>query len=279
MDGGAAELSATVIEVESNATLLSQFGDGPRSTASIGKLLLLIEFAERLSVDPSAGSVPLSRSTVEPVADSGLWQHLRVDELPSADIATLIGSLSDNLATNVLVRHVGLDAVTARAEALGLSVTRLHDVVRDRREAHHAQRLSTGTTDELAHLMTGLCRDGSRSAAQVLEWISHCADVSMVAHAFDLDPLAHSAAADIGFRLWSKTGSDAGVTADVGLVSRGGRTLAYAAVANWHPSDDDDVEDGVRGAVLRAMRQLGADLRSELLEDPRDQPLKLGLRE
>jgi beta-lactamase class A len=278
MNGGATELSATVIDVESNATLLAQCGDVPRSTASVAKLLLLIEFAERLSVDPAAGSVSLSRSSVDAVADSGLWQHLRVDELPAADVAVLIGALSDNLATNVLVRHVGLEAVAARADALGLSVTRLHDVVRDRREPHHPQRLSTGTTDELARLMVMLYRGASRSAAQVLEWISHCADVSMVAHAFGLDPLARTAVAHRGFRVWSKTGCDAGVRADVGLVSRGRRTLAYAAVANWQPSSDDDEELAVRNDALQSLRQLGADLRSELVGDAGDQSLRFGLR-
>jgi beta-lactamase class A len=278
MDGGAAELSATVIDVESNVTLLSFHGDVHRSTASIGKLLLLIEFAERLNIDPDAGSVSLSMSSVGPVADSGLWQHLRVDELPAADIAVLIGALSDNVATNVLVRHVGLEAVTARAEALGLSVTRLHDVVRDHREPNHPQHLSTGTTDELAHLMAMLYRGSLGSAAQVLEWISHSADVSMVAHAFGLDPLARSAVADRGFRVWSKTGCDAGVRADVGLASREGRTLAFAAAANWQPSDDEDAEGGVRDEVLSWMRQLGADLRSELLSDQRDGLLRNGLR-
>jgi beta-lactamase class A len=276
MKGGAVELSATVIDVGSGAVLLSQAGDVPRSTASVGKLLLLIEFADRISADRAAGSVLLDRTTVDPVGDSGLWQHLQVEKLPAGDVALLVGAVSDNLATNVLLRHIGLDAVAARAEALGLRTTRLHDGVRDRREPHHPQRLATGTTAELAGLMVMQWNDGAGPGACVLEWISRGADLSMVAHAFGLDPLARGAPTDHGFQVWSKTGTDAGVFADVGLIRRGERTLAYAAVANWDPSDDEEEDGSVRDEALSALRHLGSDLRVVLSGGLRGQPLRFG---
>ena len=58
------------------------------------------------------------RRTTEPVADSWVWQHLVTDQLPVADAAVLVGAVSDNLATNVLVDLLGLDAVQARARSM-----------------------------------------------------------------------------------------------------------------------------------------------------------------
>ena len=265
-------LSATVIEVATGAVLLSQSGDVARSTASVPKLLLLAEFAERIVADPGAGSVLLRTSSVGPVADSGLWQHLRTEELPAEDVAFLIGALSDNLATNVLLAHIGLEAVTQRAETLGLGTTRMHDFIRDQRGPQDPERTSTGTTDELARLMVILGRDGDAAGGRVLEWISHGVDLSMVAHAFGLDPLSHGCAIDRGFEVWSKTGTSSGVRADVGLIRRDGVALAYAAVANWIPTDSDDERDG----VLEAMHRLGDSLRSRLEGDRPDRPITFG---
>ncbi len=265
-------ISATVIDARTDEVLLSQSGDHLRSTASVGKLLLLLELAERIAVNPAARSVVLSRRSVEPISDSGLWQHLQIDELTVGDLATMVGAFSDNLATNVLLQHVGLDAVTARAEHLGLAVTRLHDIVRESRGVNDPTGLSTGTTDELAQLMAGLFNDDS-AGAQVLKWIANGTDLSMVAHAFGLDPLSHGAAIDRGFEVWSKTGTDLGVRADVGLVRHNNRTLAYAAVANWPSSTDDNERDD----VLRSMHDLGHQLRSLLAGDRTLGSLRFGI--
>ncbi len=145
--------------------------------ASLGKLLLLVEVARSLDL-----AEPLTRLPEDAVADSGLWQHLAVDTLAAGDLAALVGAVSDNLATNVLLRRVGLEAV--------------------------------------------------------------------VASAFGLDPLAH-ALPDRGLQLRHKTGADAGVRADAGLL--GG--LAYAVLARF--------DDARRDEVLGVMRSLGAALRAQ----------------
>ena len=54
-------------------------------------------------------------------------------------------------------------------------------------------------------------------SSQVLGWLATGVDLSMVGAAFGLDPLAH-AVPDRGISLHNKTGTDAGVRADVGLV-------------------------------------------------------------
>jgi beta-lactamase class A len=67
-----------------------------------------------------------------------------------ADLATLIGATSDNLATNVLLRRIGLEGVRAATAELGLRSTALHDEVRDVRGPDVPERLSSGTAAELA---------------------------------------------------------------------------------------------------------------------------------
>src|SRR6195952_5909932 len=87
----------------------------------------------------------MDRAVVTRAADMGLWQHLQVPTLPVADLAILVGATSDNLATNVLLRRVGIDAVRARGEALGLSRTFLLDSVRDYRGPDDAPHFSVGS--------------------------------------------------------------------------------------------------------------------------------------
>ena len=92
------------------------------STASVGKVLLLAEVARRLEDGSLSPDECLTRTPAESVADSGLWQHLSTDSLTVCDAAVLVAAVSDNLATNVLLRHVGLAAMDEVAQALGLNL-------------------------------------------------------------------------------------------------------------------------------------------------------------
>jgi beta-lactamase class A len=222
-------------------------------TASVGKLLLLIETARQIvagQLDP-AGRLPKDPALA--VADSGLWQHLSVPALPIADLAVLIAAVSDNYATNVLLARVGLPAVAGLTATLGLHDTALHDRVRSSRAPGDPPTLSHGSAAELAELMSGLAAGTVLSpavCARVDDWLATGVDLSMVASGFDLDPLAHGAA-DRGPALRNKTGTDDGVRADVGHLG----PRAYAVLANWDPQAGDRTGD-----VMRGMRAIGAAL-------------------
>lgn len=228
-------------------------------TASVAKLFLLVEVATRIEDGLLDPALLLHRDTVERVGDSGLWQHLTVPALPVADLARLVGTLSDNWATNALLQHVGIEAVLRRAAALAPGGSALLDRVRDVRGPDDPGTLSIGCAADWVAIMAGLARGEVVSAAvshRVLDWLAGGADLSMVGGAFGLDPLAH-VAPDRGLRLWSKTGTDTGVRADVGVVTgpRGG--LAYAVICNWEGGEADP-----RDEVLAALRDLGAELRA-----------------
>ncbi|GAA2633382.1 serine hydrolase [Dactylosporangium fulvum] len=233
-------LWSVCVRGRSGAVLYEQDAARVLSTASVGKLLLLLEVARRIDDGSLAADEPLRRTA--PVADSGIWQHLAVDTLGVEDLAVLVGAVSDNLATNVLLDRVGLDAVQTLGTRLGLRDTALHDRVRDVRTPADAPRLSSGSALELSRLMLGIHRGEYAGAARVLGWLRNNTDLSMVAAAFDLDPLAHDG-------LWNKTGTDTGVRADTGVVDG----VAYAVVANYAGDRT--------GEVLRTMRALGRIIR------------------
>ncbi|WP_425843624.1 serine hydrolase [Agrococcus sp. TSP3-2-1] len=253
----AATWSVLVRDAATGETVFSSSPDLELSAASAPKLLLLVAsaaLAERGDLDLDER---LDRSSVEPVGDSGLWQHLSQPTLTAGDAAMLVGSVSDNLATNALLERIGLDAVERVRAELGIEGVRLHDRVRDHRAPEHPARLGTASATGLADLMVRLAarRIGSGAVSdRVLGWLRHSVDLSMVAAAFAKDPLSHGHGAERP-RIVNKTGTDAGVRVDTGLVLGARRTFAYAALANWAP------ETGAADAVLTSMREIGAELR------------------
>ena len=89
-----------------------------------------------------------------------------------------------------------------------------------------------------------------------LDWLAAGVDLSMVASAFELDPLSHAGNADQDLRVWNKTGTEAGVRADVGIVELEGTNWTYAVICNW-----DGHDARILPEVLRTMREIGLELR------------------
>lgn len=236
-------MSVCLRNADSGEVLVSQDADRVHRTASIGKILLLAEVAVRFADGRLDPAERLPRTPQDAVQDSGLWWHLTTDTLPAADLAALVGAVSDNLATNVLLRRVSLAAVAERGKMLGLEHTALHDRVRDVRRPSDPPMLSTGTAAELADLMVRLYQGKVRSrrvSRQVLDWLALDTDTSMVAGALGMDPLAHTDP-DRGLTLAHKTGTIPGVRADVGVVTGPQGAIGYAVIVAFDESDRDQV--------------------------------------
>lgn len=252
-----AQVSASAVDLNTGRTLLAIDDRIVLPTASIGKILLLIEVSARLTSRDFSGFGILDKTPRDAVGDSGIWQHLQAPSLPVADLATLVGATSDNLATNVLLRQVGLNAVRARTESLGLMRTALLDLVRDSRGPDDAPQLSVGSTAELSWLFGALARSevvDALTSQRVMGWLSLGTDLSMVASAFGLDPLSHRGA-DHNTLLVNKTGTDAGVRAEAGALRGSNRAVSYAVSVQFN---DDGLAARLR--VLEAMRTVGYDL-------------------
>ncbi|XVU30037.1 serine hydrolase [Actinoplanes sp. CA-054009] len=211
-------------------------------TASIGKLLLLMETARRFESGELDPGELLRRDPALAVADSGLWHLLAVDELPVADVAALVAAVSDNYATNVLLQRIGLDTI----DGLGFQETALLDFVRNSREPHHPPTLSTGSAGELATLMRRVATGGTGVERRMRAWLGTNTDLSMVASAWHADPLWHPA------EFGNKTGTDDGIRAEVGFRAE----QPYAVLTNWDPAQGDRTAE-----VLAGMREIGEVLR------------------
>lgn len=260
-----------------NGQILASYDpEAALSTASIGKLLLLLEVARQYEAGSLLNSELLCRAADVAVGDSGLWQHFKVATLPVEDLAILVACASDNLATNVLLERIGLKQVQALGKSLGLTKTALLDRVRDRRGTDHPPGMSVGSAGELSHLMDQMSHGSAISPAvseRLSQWLATGVDLSMVASPLGLDPLAH-VARDRGLLLRNKTGTDIGVRADVGFLSGPGASASYAVIANWESSDRDS-----RDLVLTAMRRIGKGIKSYVAPWSNQTNTSLGLNQ
>ncbi|MGN6427490.1 MAG: serine hydrolase [Leifsonia sp.] len=254
--------SALAVDVDSGETLFEHRPDLVLDTASVGKVFLL----HRLLAEVDAGTRTLeervTRRPSEWMDNSGLWYLLQADTLSLYDVAALIGAVSDNAATNTLCRVIGLPVVQEHTRALGYTDSGLDDVVRWPLPPGAPRTLSHATASELVRFVrnTATAADLSPASADTLQrWLGAGMDLSMVASAFGLDPLAHYSF-DRDVWLWNKTGTISTVRADTGLVMSPERRVAYAVLANW-PRDVD-----ARDRVLAVMRSAGDVLRNRLAE-------------
>lgn len=214
-------------------------------TASMGKVLLLAEVARR--IEDGSLDARIAIAPEDSVGDSGLLQWMAEPELWVESLAVLVAATSDNLATNVLLRTVGLDAVDRLRADAGLESTRLLDRIRDERGAGDPPWPSQGCAAELRQLLAAIDTGSFVSpavSARLRGWLRLNTDLSMVAAPWCLDPLAHDAQ-------MSKTGTDLGVRADAGVLRVGDRVATYAVLASWDPSTDLTVP------VMAAMRDFG----------------------
>lgn len=245
--------------------LYARNADKSMQIASVGKLLLLVEVARQCAAGDLRGTEMLSRDRELQVADSGLWQHLRVAELCVEDLCVLVAGVSDNLATNVLLKHIGFQRLRTLAGSLGFAGTAILDYVRDYRGPDDAVTFSTGSASELSRLMSQLHHAELLTRAvseRVNGWLATGVDLSMVASAFGLDPLSH-ATAERDFVVRNKTGADARIRADVGTVGRTDLWLSYAVIANWQSP-----QPGLPDAALAGMRAIGEILRTTIEDSP-----------
>lgn len=262
----AAQWSLTLLDADTGATLHEHQGTRVLDTASIAKVFLLVETARMIEAGTLDPAEQLDRSAGPPVANSGLWYLLDADAFSVQDTCTLVGAFSDNLATNVLLARVGLDRVQATTRELGWTDSALLDYVRDSRTPDQPRTLSRGSAAELADVMARLHRReviSDQVSRRALDWLAVDADLSMVAAAFGLDPLAHRDE-DRGLTLRNKTGTIETARGDIGVVSgAGGRSLAYAVLANWDREGDGAGPDP-RDEVLAGMRAVGSWIRGWL---------------
>ena len=189
--------------------------------AGLGVVPLLIEVAAQFEAGTLEPLEIIERSSVERVAVGGIWQHLKAPALPLVDLAVLTAASGDALAANALLQRVGLDAVRARIESLGLKRAALLDRLRDERGPDDAPHYALGSAGELAGIFGALVNSQIVSpgvSAQVAEWLSLNHDLSLVASATGLDPFSHEND-EHGLLFINKTGRDTGIRVEAGVLA------------------------------------------------------------
>lgn len=216
--------------------------------ASVGKLLLLRTVARGFTSGDLDPEEPLALLDDDYCAGSGLLLKLSARRWTLGDLARLTAAVSDNTATNALLRRVGLDRITEDAVASGLEQTRILDRIREPRSAEHPATFAVGTARELAALAEAVARE-----PLPLEWMASCTDRSMVPASIPHDP-EDSSVREVpvpvdGLWVANKTGTDVGTRCDVGVV-RGARQVCYAVLTRCEPGREFE--------MVLAMRAIGA---------------------
>jgi beta-lactamase class A len=254
--------SARVADLTTAETLWEHDSARVLKTASVGKIFLLAEVARRFEVGTLDRGEVVAAAAEDRIADSGILYLLRQQNHRIDDLCLLIGAVSDNMATNILLRRLGLADVQRATRDLGFTESGLRDMVRLNRSQDDPLTLSVGNAAELCELVARLDAGTLHSAAvseQVRRWLGVNTDLTMAAQAFHVDPLAHTEP-DHGFELWNKTGTISDARIDVGCVghSASGRKVGYAVLANWIWGEDH------RDPVLEAMHRVGLEIRRHL---------------
>jgi beta-lactamase class A len=192
-------------------------------SASLIKLPILATFWETVEagrLDPNERvSVP---AEALPVEGTGVLKALAPGLQPTwSDLATLMITVSDNVATNLIIDRLGMEAIQGWIDKAGLAETRIERRMMDRSAMAAGRGNWTSAADMEAMLLgiaAGRCVSGqaSREMRRVLE-----------AQQIQ-DRLARRLGE--GVRVANKTGNFADVIHDAGIVSSPNGTLVVAVL-------------------------------------------------
>jgi beta-lactamase class A len=199
----------------------------PFPTASIIKLAILYELVKRadeksLTLDDT---IVLDRKRAVP---GGLLYELGTPTLSLRDYANAMIIESDNTATNVLIAHLGMDAITARMEKLGLVSIKLRrymidlDAAKQGRE-NVATAADIGRLLQMFHKADGLSPAAQTEALTILKKRKNTAVRNAV---------------PAGVAIASKTGGLEGVRGEAAIVYAKNRPFVIVVLTTYLQDDD-----------------------------------------
>jgi beta-lactamase class A len=193
--------------------------------ASSIKLPLLVELFRQVDEGRQDLDAIVVLDEDDVVPGSGVLQQLTPGEvrLPLRDFATLMITVSDNTATNMIIDRVGMENVNETMARLGLPHTKLQRKMQDS-EAVRADRENLSTPGEQARLLELIYRGEVLSEAsreEVLRILSIPKSSRIRALLPPDTRVAH------------KTGGVPGVSVDVGIVLLEGRPFIVSVMVNW----------------------------------------------
>jgi beta-lactamase class A len=124
-------------------------------TASTIKLTLVYELFKQVEEGKIRLDETITLDRAKAVGGSGILFELGTPTLSIRDYATLMVTLSDNTATNILIDRLGMENVGRRMQGLGLSGTKLRRHMMDTEAARRGDE-NVSTPDEIVRLLQAI---------------------------------------------------------------------------------------------------------------------------
>jgi beta-lactamase class A len=230
-------------------------GDEPVRTASTIKLPIMIEVFSEASEGKLKLTEGITDTADEKVSGSGIMQDLSDgDVLPLRDVVTLMITLSDNTATNLILNRIGGNAVNTRMAGLGLTNTRVMRKILG--DGNKLKPKPSGITDEGAkpeNKKWGIGRSSPKEMVQLLEKLYRGELVNKQASAEMIEILKkqrdhNGIARDIKDAVVAnKSGALDALRSDVGIVYTAHGPIAMAITVdgmpepNWTPDNPGEL--------------------------------------
>ncbi|MEZ4590006.1 MAG: serine hydrolase [Chloroflexota bacterium] len=193
-------------------------------TASTIKLAVLLTLMQQVKDGQYSLDDPLMLRRADHVAGSGLLQFLSPGlTMPIRDYAFLMMNISDNLATNVLIDHVGMDKVNEWLDAHDYPDVRLHRKINFNLLKTDQKLLGTSTPAALTRMITAVYQQTHVSPAACTEMMRMMNKVGAdrVGRYLPFEPYGSDVPDEKMLRLAGKTGSLAGMRAQTAVIYRG----------------------------------------------------------
>jgi beta-lactamase class A len=212
--------------------------------ASVVKIPLMVEVHRQVERGALRLDDPHVLTASDRAEGSGVLLHLHEGlVLTVADLLYLTMSISDNTATNILLRKVGLEPVRATMRALGMTASTLEREMKGR-PGQGQEGENWATPADYAEAVRRIL-DGAAGEPDSTE-----AMVTLLVRQQNPRRIARHLPEGQGIRWGSKTGGLTGVTNDVGFVEGPGGRLILAVFCEGMA----DLHAGERwiGAIARA---------------------------
>ncbi|MYL35789.1 hypothetical protein GLW05_19645 [Pontibacillus yanchengensis] len=235
------EVTEIVSKLDGNASVVIQTINGTIAmnekevmpAASVIKIPIMMEAfrqAKTRGVDLSATvTIPQHNK----VGGAGVLQFLSQDAFPLHDLVTMMIIVSDNVASNAVIKHIGIGNVNHLIEELGCSNTKLRREFMDLK-AQEQGLDNTTTAEDMVKLLEQLTLQ-DREMVEILKGQQLTSQLPAYHTYEDLE-------------VANKTGELDGVNHDVGILIDSHQTVYVAVLLN-------DVRDTVEGQ--RAIADIG----------------------
>jgi beta-lactamase class A len=193
-------------------------------TASVIKLAVLLTLMQQVEDGQYSLDDPVMLRRADHVAGSGILQHLSPGlTMPIRDWAFLMMSVSDNLATNVLIDHVGMARVNSWLEQHDYVEVQLHRKINFDLLKTDQKLLGTSTPAALTRMMTAVYQQTHLTPAACTEMMRMMNKVGSdrVGRYLPFEPYGSEVPEVEKLQMAGKTGSLAGMRAQTAVIYRG----------------------------------------------------------